>query len=154
MFQKAQADIAYGDGTGRIFLTGDVHADLDIHKLSSRNWPDGNKLSHDDYLIILGDFGLVWNVGDESKEEAYWLDWLEDKPWTTLWIDGNHENFDRIYEMPVETWHGGYVQFVRPHVIHLMRGEIYDICGVSFLSFGGATSIDKHLRTPHESWWE
>lgn len=38
-----------------------------------------------------GDFGGVWNG---SPEENYWLDWLEDKPFTTLFISGNHENYD------------------------------------------------------------
>ena len=148
------ATIPYGDGTGRIFLTGDTHGSYDINKLSSKNWPEGKMLTRNDYLIVLGDFGLIFDKDGESPAEAYWLDWLESKPWTTLWIDGNHENFNRIYDLPVDEWHGGNVHYVRPNIIHLMRGEIYDICGLSFLAFGGAESIDKYLRYPNEDWWE
>lgn len=147
--------IPYGDGSGRIFLTGDIHGEYDIHKLNSRQWKIGKKLTKEDYLIVLGDFGLIFDKNGETDEENWWLNWFDEiKPWTTLWIDGNHENFNRMSEYPIDIWHGGKVQFIRPNVIHLMRGEIYDICGLSFLAFGGAQSIDKHLRWPNESWWE
>ena len=41
--------------------------------------------------------------------------------------DGNHENFDRLYAYPVEMWHGGKVHKIRPSVIHLMRGQIFEL---------------------------
>jgi hypothetical protein len=31
-------------------------------------------LTKTDFLIITGDFGLVW---DHSKEEVYWRNWLQ-----------------------------------------------------------------------------
>ena len=43
-------------------------------------------MTKDDYVIVLGDFG-IW---DNSKRENYNLDWLEDRPFTTLFISGNH----------------------------------------------------------------
>lgn len=82
-----------------IYITGDKHGN--IRGLSSANWETGRHLSRKDYLVILGDFGLVWSQ-EESDSERYWLDWLNDKPWTTLFIDGNHENFDRLNQFPVE----------------------------------------------------
>lgn len=48
-------------------------------------------MTKQDYVIICGDFGGVW---DGSKREKYWLDWLEDKPFTTLFVSGNHENYN------------------------------------------------------------
>ena len=54
-------------------------------------------MTKNDYVIIAGDFG-IWN---DTKQERYNLDWLEDKPFTTLFVDGNHSNFDRLYAMPV-----------------------------------------------------
>ena len=138
-----------------IYITGDIHGELGIHRLNSRNWPVGRTLTKSDYVIILGDFGLVYNWKGESPEERYWLDWLERKPWTTLFIDGNHENFDRLFsdEFDVRPWMGGQARFIRESVIHLIRGEIYEIDGLSFLAFGGANSVDKGDRTPGESWW-
>lgn len=99
-------------------------------------------MTKEDYVIICGDFGGVWNKEVENKEEKYLLDWLEEKPFTTLFVDGNHENFDRLYSYPVELWHGGKVHKIRPSVIHLMRGQIYEIDGKSFFTFGGASSHD------------
>ena len=77
----------YKKGKEMIYITGDTHGPIDIHKLNKRYFDD-SALPKKDYLIICGDFGLVW---DNSPEEKYWLDWLNDKNYTTLFVDGNHE---------------------------------------------------------------
>lgn len=133
-----------------IFVTGDIHGDIDIHKLSSGKFPFGKKLTRDDYLIICGDFGLLWG---DSDEEHYWLRWLQRKPWTTLWIDGNHENYDMIQKYPREQWHGGEIQKISENIFHLCRGNMFDIDGRSFFVFGGAESHDIEYRIPGKSWW-
>ena len=92
----------------------------------------------DDFVIICGDFGF-W---DESGEQKYWRKWLSHKPFTTLWVDGNHENYDLLKTYPVEQWKGGNVQFIAPDIIHLMRGQIFEIEGLRFFTFGGARSHD------------
>lgn len=125
-----------------IYITGDLHGAYDIEKLNTTNFPDQKEMSKKDYLVILGDFGLVWNEDKENKEETYWLDWLQNKKFTTLFIDGNHENFDRLNKYPVEEWHGGKVHKIRPSVIHLMRGQVFDIDGQKCFTFGGAQSHD------------
>lgn len=81
------------------------------------------------------------------------MDWLENKPWTTLFVDGNHENFDMLEAMPVEEWNGGKIHRVRPSVIHLMRGQVFTIRGKKIFTMGGATSIDRAQRTQGISWW-
>ena len=57
-------------------------------------------MGKEDYVVICGDFGGVWDVDrfkvQESPEEKNALDWLESKPFTTLFIPGNHENYDRL----------------------------------------------------------
>lgn len=133
-----------------LFLTGDLHGTNDIQKLNTRRFPPKG-LTREDYLLICGDFGLVW---DNSKEDRNWLDWLESKPWTTLWIDGNHENFDLLADYPVTDWHGGQVQYIRPHILHLCRGGLFDIDGRKVFAFGGAESHDKKYRVPGRSYWE
>lgn len=70
-----------------IYITGDIHGDPS--KLSSDIFPEQKEMTKDDYVIICGDFGLIWEQ-KESKTEKYWLDWLEEKPFTTLFVDGNH----------------------------------------------------------------
>lgn len=74
-----------------------------------------NQLSREDFMIICGDFGLIWK---DCEEERNWLKWLEDRPWTTLWIDGNHENFDRLKSFSTEKWNGGLIQKITPHIFH------------------------------------
>lgn len=134
-----------------VFLTGDIHGSIDIRKLGRRHFdPDG--LTRNDYVIILGDFGLVWHDPPSGKER-YWLDWLEERPWTTLFIDGNHENFDLLGAYETEPWHGGQVRRVREHVMHLARAEVFEIGGHSFFTMGGAYSTDKQWRTPFKTWW-
>lgn len=96
-------------------------------------------MTKQDYVIICGDFGGVW---DGSKREKYWLDWLEDKPFTTLFVSGNHENYNLLSEYATEYWHGGKVQFIRPTIVHLMRGQVFDLCGKRFFTMGGASSHD------------
>lgn len=123
-----------------IYVTGDCHQNFE--RFNNSIFPEQNEMSKDDYVIILGDFGGVWNRDNENNEETMLMDWLDCKSYTTLFIDGNHENFDRLNAYPVEEWHGGKVHMIRPSVIHLMRGQIFDIDGASFFAFGGASSHD------------
>ena len=129
-----------------IYITGDTHGDIDIRKLSN----DCFKAYKEDYLIIAGDFGLVW---DNSKREKYWLDWLNEKPYTILFVDGNHENFDMLNSFEIERWNGGCIHKIRSNIYHLMRGHIFTIEGLKIFAMGGATSIDKDTRVEGISWW-
>lgn len=156
-----------------IFVTGDTHSD--VTRLSTKNFPEQKHLTKDDFVIILGDFGLIWDKDKESGYEKYWLDWLDGKPFTTLFIDGNHENFDRLNAMPVRQWHGGQVHEIRPSVLHMMRGEVFELQGKTFFTFGGGKTHDildgilspsdktlirryrkfhKQFRIEHQSWWK
>ncbi len=153
-----------------IFVTGDTHARW-IDRLNKWSFPEQKDLTKKDLVIVLGDFG-IW---DNSKEEAKNLDWLEEKPFTTLFITGNHDNYDLLNAMPIETWNGGNVNFIRPSVIHLCRGQVFNIEGKRFFTFGGASSHDirdgilepndkktikqwykddKMFRINHVSWWK
>lgn len=123
-----------------IYLTGDIHGDP--ARLSSHAFPAQKEMTKGDYVIILGDFGLVWNYTGMSSNEEYWLKWLEDKPFTTLFIDGNHENHDRLDAYPVTEWKGGKVHQIMPSVLHLMRGQVFMLEGCKFFTFGGARCHD------------
>ena len=159
-----------------IYITGDCHRNFE--RFNRSIFPEQQEMTKEDYVIVCGDFGGVWNKGKEDKEETMLLDWLDCKSFTTLFVDGNHENFDRLYDYPVENWHGGKVHKIRPSVIHLMRGQVFDIDDRSIFTFGGASSHDidggilepddpdykkkkKELdqgwlpyRINHVSWWE
>lgn len=120
-----------------IYITGDTHGGF--QRFGNKYFPQQKELGRDDYVIISGDFGGVW---DGSPSERYWLDWLEERPFTTLFVDGNHENFTALNALTAEEWHGGKVHAIRPNVLHLMRGQIFDIGGLTFFTMGGAASHD------------
>lgn len=123
-----------------VWITGDIHGDPS--KFNTESFYQQKDLTKDDVMIICGDFGLVWDFVGENKRERWWLNWLENKPWTTVFVDGNHENFNRLYQYPVKEWNGGLVHEIRPHVLHLMRGEVFTIEGRKFFAMGGASSHD------------
>ena len=126
-----------------VYMTGDTHGDF------SRFQADAFRQSvqQDDYVIICGDFGGVWDGG---AEEARQLDWLNQQPFFTLFVSGNHENFDLLSAYPKEQWHGGSVQRIRPRVLHLLRGQAFDLCGKKFFTMGGASSRLLRILQPND----
>lgn len=163
-----------------IYFTGDIHGG--VERFYPYSFNEQKTLTKNDYMVICGDFGLIWDCEGTNPFEEEKLDYLENRSYTTLFVDGNHECYDRLNKYPIEEWHGGLVQKIRPSVIHLMRGQIYDIDGASILAFGGAESHDisdgildqndykteadfmdeymkmrntgKMFRVNHVSWWE
>ncbi len=123
-----------------IYITGDTHSDFS--RFTEENFPIQSEMTKDDYIIICGDFGGVWTLEEESRREKEALDWLNNKNFTTLFVDGNHENYTRLYNYPIEQWKGGKVHKIRDSVLHLMRGEIFDIDNKKIFAFGGARSHD------------
>lgn len=131
-----------------IYITGDTHGYNDFYKL--RLFANKHsELTKDDYVIIAGDFGGVWNKRTLERD----LKPFSDLPFTVLFVDGNHENFDLINAYPVEIWNGGKVHKIKPDIIHLMRGQVFEIEGNTIFTFGGATSIDRDWRVEGRSWW-
>lgn len=131
-----------------IFVTGDTHGLQDFQKLHifAGEHPF---LTKNDYVIIAGDFGAIWSESTIAEELRYYTR----LPFTVLFVDGNHENFDLLNSYPVENWKGGKVHKIRPDIIHLMRGQVFEIEGNTIFTFGGATSIDKFMRREGISWW-
>lgn len=138
-----------------IYITGDTHGSIDVKKLNTKNFPEQKRLTKQDYVIICGDFGNVWYPPESEghKEDAYWLKWFNNKPFTTLFIDGNHEGFPTLNSYPVVDFCGGEAGKIASSIYHLKRGEIYNIDEYSFFCFGGAQSHDKAYRKEGVSWW-
>ena len=130
-----------------IYITGDTHGLIDFDKLSFFAALNRN-LTKKDYVIICGDFGGVWGEYTEETLEEY-----ENLPFSTLFVDGNHEDFKSLNKYPVTEWNGGNVQMIRPDIIHLMRGQVFTIEGKTVFTLGGAESHDKKYRVKDFSWW-
>lgn len=136
-----------------IFITGDLHGRSYISKLQKFNNVYGNQLSRDDTLIILGDVCVPWHDPPDENDRKM-LNLMENFPWTTVFIDGNHENHDFLSRIKPTKYGENLAQFITPHVIHLMRDRIYNIEGKSFLTMGGAHSINKAMLQNQYNWWE
>ncbi len=134
-----------------IYVTSDTHIPLEINKINTTNFPEQVNLTKDDYLIICGDFGGVW---DNGSEEMFWRKWLNERKFTTLFVDGNHENFNLLNKFDTGMWNGGKVHFIGDSIIHLMRGQVFNISGKKFFTMGGAKSVDRMYRIKNKSWWE
>ena len=132
-----------------VILSGDTHGRMDLDKVTDY-FHFHTEYTEDDYLIILGDAGILWDGGSEDRQVQ---SLLEDLPVTVLWIDGNHENFDLLNSCPRKVWHGGKVHMISEKIIHLMRGQIFDIDGRRFFTFGGGRSIDRYARREGTDWW-
>jgi hypothetical protein len=134
-----------------IYFTGDTHGDFG--RFSYKNFPESRKFSENDYVIVLGDFGLFW---DDSRTNAYWRGWLESKPYNFLFVAGNHENYDYLNN-PVHysyvNMFGGNVRKFGSNIFMLENGGSYRIETYTFLIMGGGLSIDKNRRKEGVSWW-
>lgn len=166
-----------------IWITGDIHGEPNW-RLSTKFFPQQCEFGDDkseNVVIILGDFGVIWG-SEETVKETYWLNWLEKKPFTVVFIDGNHDNIPRLDSFPEVEWCGGVVNKIRSNIFRLKRGEVYTIQGKKFFAFGGARSHDiqdgildpadyssreefervhrewtfscKYFRVKNETWWE
>lgn len=132
---------------GRVIITGDTHSDI------SRLFNLLNKgLTKEDIVIVLGDFGVIWN---DKEATIKYLKKLEDLDFTLAFLDGNHENFNLISELEsISYWNNGYAGILPGGVIHLLRGEIYEISNRRIGVCGGANSVDLWHRKENESWWK
>ncbi len=137
-----------------LFITGDTHGEKG--RLLSAAHQNGERLTEKDYLAVCGDFGFLFSPKGTMAyiEQQCELDELEALPYTILFVDGNHENFDLLEALPIEEWRGGRIHRVRKNIIHLMRGEIYEIEGKRVLAMGGGCSIDRAIRLEGYSYWE
>ena len=132
-----------------IRITGDTHRDF--NRFCEAAMPGESTWTGDDHLIVCGDFGYIML---DNKAEHDYLDYLETKPYTICFVDGNHENFPRIYKYPTERWNGGIIHRIRRNVIHLTRGQVFTIDGKKIFTMGGAYSIDEGARIPGITHWE
>lgn len=129
-----------------IYITGDTHGDVDYKKLL---FLKEKKLSYDDYLIICGDVAICWS----EEDFPYFKKLYNDIRCTIIFVDGNHENFEMLNNMPLVEYKGALMHQIDEHIFHVLRGEVMTLENKTFLCIGGAVSIDKMYRIPYVSWW-
>ena len=140
-----------------LFITGDC--DKDYTRFQLENFPQQLQMTKDDYVIVCGNFGAVWYGEDDpqKEQEERELDWLESLPFTILFLDGNGDNFEQLNKYPEKEWNGGRVHEIRPSILYLIRGEVFELCGKKIFAFGGSDYIgvgDDFFEWDEEGTWK
>ncbi len=151
-----------------IYITGDIHNNIDFDKLEF--FKQFIQPTKNDVLIIAGDFGIPWThektlakMVPNYKNNLMWvecinndsmlIEFLNQFPCKILFVDGNHENFDIYDELPEVDMFGSYVGKMSENIFHLKRGYVYIIEDKKMFTFGGAESVDKKQRIENLNWW-
>ncbi|MEG1152838.1 MAG: metallophosphoesterase, partial [Oscillospiraceae bacterium] len=128
-----------------IYVTGDTHGDISRFKTKQIR-----ALKKKDFLIICGDFGFIW---DGSKQEEKILKWIGKRRFTTLFVEGTHDNIEKISQYPLEEVGGEKAHKISGRLFHLRRGCIYSFDEKRVFAFGGGESDDNDSRVLGETWW-
>lgn len=131
-----------------VYVISDVHGDFKrLWKLIQEH---KTKMTEKDILIVLGDFG-VW---EETMENLKQL--CESVPIKILFLDGNHESFKILADLPTEEKWGGLVQNICG-AYRLCRGEVFTLpCDGGSIRvgvLGGGTSRDLDRRVEGVDWF-
>ncbi len=139
----------------RIFIQGDIHGCPMV--LSNRSAPVLKDTDRSDVVIFLGDFGIPWGVKSpyyttrQLAEDRYHARWLNDKPFTSLVLLGNHDDRDAVSEMPIVEKFGGKCRQLSfggetYENIFIAEGtQILDVNGRKCLTISGAKSHDLYV---------
>lgn len=125
-----------------IYITGDTHGDMTKFKSSAMR-----SLKKNDFLIVCGDFGFVW---DGSREEMNNLKWLSKRKYKVLFVEGAHENFEMLNKYPKVDFMGGKARQISENIYQLIRGEVFEIEGKKILAFGGGDDEELDLADIRE----
>jgi hypothetical protein len=136
-----------------VALAGDWHGD--------RPWSDARLQSLGERgittVLHVGDFG-IW-PGPAGKIFLQAVEKVCAKYDIALLVTpGNHEDWGRLtklWENPANRDDSGSLQplYLTEHVAVLPRGFRWTIGGRSFVSLGGAPSVDYPSRRPGKDWW-
>lgn len=127
-----------------IYITGDLHGDF------TRISDIGQRIGKGDYLIALGDVGLILESKPTIKERVA-IGRIKCKGYTFVFISGNHDNEDRLNDYPISEWCGGKAHIISrkrdgtPSIVHMMRGQVYSIENKRIFAFGGSEPHEKNI---------
>ena len=162
-----------------IYLTGDTHGQV-IERFSYRQYPDLRNLTSDDFMFVLGDFGQPFGKTFYNEAKNVFR-FLNDKPWTTIVVGGNHDDYDYWESCPQVSFYGGVARqatfdneiysvfFVdhitifdidNEHILCIPKAESHDIWNLLDPEDNDFKSKKRQLkrskqffRVKHESWW-
>lgn len=100
-------------------------------------------------ILHTGDFGVWSGSGGQFFLKAVSAALVRHNL-SLIFVDGNHEDFDLLYEYPINEFG---LRPILPRLYHAPRGFRWKWNDVRFLALGGATSLDKPHRMLGVSWW-
>lgn len=127
-----------------IYVTGDLHGDP--ARLSDKAL---RRLKKGDTLLVCGDFGFVW---DGSPAELKLRRKIGKQKYTTIFVDGTHDNLPMIREFPEEEYAGGTVRRIEGNLLYAERGTILTLEGKKVFFLGGGVSEDMDERLESGTW--
>ena len=125
-----------------IYVTGDMHGDPSRFK--------GLPLRRRDTLLVAGDFGFLWK---DDKAEQRELERIGRLPFTTIFVDGTHENFPALERYPLTFYGGAECRRLGKNLYWARRGQVAVIEDRSIFLMGGGDSPVEDGREPGVNWW-
>lgn len=136
-------------GETRIAVAGDWHGSI-VHTQHIIPWM--HRLHPDIKTVVhVGDFGIPRTLANRKSYLSTASYWAVKTGIRLLVTPGNHEGWTLLDELFEAS--GGQPVEVEPMVWLLPRGYRFTIAGISFLSFGGAASIDYKFRVEGADWF-
>lgn len=137
---------------GTIAIAGDWHGNLRwaLDRINDAHVAGATTIVH------LGDFGY-WVLDPATRKYLTRVEKrLAELDMHLLFVDGNHEDHDRLAALPLDPVTG--LRPVSERVSHLPRGHRWtwqdeDGRSWTWLALGGAVSVDRHHRRIGKSWW-
>lgn len=159
-----------------LYLTGDTHGE-NVERFSFKKNKGLKTLTKDDIFVVLGDTAIGWP--DSGNYTKYTMEQLKCKPFTIIFVFGNHDNYDWAETLPqVDVFGGTMRQIVVDDVVYENRyivdsWTVADLSGYHCLLCAHAKSHDiQHLyreddyegiamakkrgewfRVAHKTWW-
>lgn len=162
-----------------LYCTGDIHGEV-INRFSFKQHKELKKLTNYDTMFVLGDFGLPFG-SQTMKEAKNAFEFLANKPWTTIVIGGNHEDYDFWESCPQVQIYDGIARQAKinttlypiffidhitilnienKHILCIPKAESHDIWNlldpndVNFKSQKRKLrKINAWFRVKHQTWW-
>ena len=137
--------------TTRIGIAGDWHGSKEWALARVEDFHDAQILT----ILHLGDFG-IWH-DEEGQDYLFSLNALLESFGMKIRVTlGNHENYVMVSALVTITEGddaGWQFSPELPNILYATRGLRWEWEGVSFVSLGGANSIDRFGRVEGMNWW-
>lgn len=131
----------------RVLIAGDTHCNLPW----TLNLVDKAVEFDADRIVVLGDFGF-WPQMPSGRDFLFKLNHqLMKNDIPLFWLDGNHEDHLELQKLVKSR---NELVEIRDQIFYTPRGYLGHWDCLSFVTLGGAFSIDREYRVEGHTWFE